>query len=167
MVQARSKTIELFLLPWEDGRQSPHPLPWQRQRQYIQGLFTPWTLPSSACDSATKCYEWLPATGHETHLYVNMNAARTSQYTNNAHGKVLNTAFISVPVSGQVNKEILITHLFPARCISRGESFRQPLVATFLLMLEFPHYLYKSRDTLSIKVVVQLGFFSQLILFRL
>lgn len=162
MVQARRKRIELFLLPWEDGRQSPHPLPWQHQRQYIQGLFTSQTLPSSACDSATKCNEWLPATGHATHLYVNMSAARSSQYTNNAHVKVLNTAFISVPVSGQVSKEILITHLFPECSTSRRESFRQPLVVTFLLMLEFPHYHYKSRDTLSIEVVVQ-----QLTLFRL
>ena len=34
-------TWQVFLLPWEDGRQSPHLLPWQRVRQHTQGPRAP------------------------------------------------------------------------------------------------------------------------------
>lgn len=108
-------TWQLSLLPWGDGRQSPHPLPWQPggggQRTHT-GLVYCAATSSSVRESATKYYERLPATGHETHLYVNADAVRSSHYINIVtHSKTLRTPFISVPVSRQVNKDVLIRYL--------------------------------------------------------
>lgn len=73
---------------------------------------------SSVCEPATKYYEWLPATGQETHLYVNADATHSSQYINIVtHSKMLSTTFISVPVSRQVNKDISIRHLLGGKIV--------------------------------------------------
>lgn len=92
------------------------------------GLVYSMTVSSSVCEPGAKHYESLLATGQETHLYVNADEMHSSQYINIVtHSKMLTATFIGVPVSRQVNKDILMRHLFTAcHTVKEGEIIQSP-----------------------------------------
>lgn len=147
-------TWQLFLLPWGDGRQSPHLLPWQRGEVAHTGLVYSAATSSPVCEPATKYYEWLPATGQETHLYVNADATHSSQYINIVtHSKMLSTTFICVPVSRQVNKDISIRHLLGGKIVQSASGGHITTYTWILLKT-----LINPRLHCSIRAVIHLVF---------